>query len=181
MKTIRTSALALAALLAATGSYAATMTKADYAAGKDRISANYKADKATCDNFSGNAKDICVEQAKGKESVARAELEANYTGKPEDFNKIDVAKADANYAVSKEMCDDKGGNAKDVCVTEAKATHTKALADAKLSRKVGEARKDAIDDKRDADYKVAAEKCETLSGDAKASCISDAKARFNKS
>ena len=85
------------------------------------------------------------------------------------------------YAVAKELCDDKGGNAKDVCVTEAKAAHTKELADAKLNKKVREARKDAIDDKRDADYKVATEKCESLSGDAKASCISDAKARFNKS
>jgi hypothetical protein len=175
------SALAIAALFAASGTYAATMVKADYRAAKDRIGADYKADKAACDSFSGNAKDICVEQAKGKESVARAELEANYTGKANDLNKVAVAKADAAYAVAKEMCDDKGGNAKDVCVTEAKATHTKQLADAKLNKKVGEARMDAVDDKRDADYKVAAEKCDSLSGDAKSACISAAKTRFNKS
>jgi hypothetical protein len=79
------------------------------------------------------------------------------------------------------MCDDKGGNAKDVCVTEAKAAHTKALADAKLDKKVGEARKDASADKRDADYKVATEKCDSLAGDAKAACVSAAKAKFGKS
>lgn len=173
--------LAIGALIAASGAYAANMSRADYSAGKDHIAATYKSDKAACSSFSGNAKDICVEQAKGKENVARAELEASYSGKPDDFNKIDVAKADATYAVAKEMCDDKGGNAKDVCVTEAKATHTKALADAKLAKKVGEARKDAIEDKRDADYKVATEKCDVLAGDAKAACISDAKIRFNKS
>jgi hypothetical protein len=175
------SALAVAALFAASGAFAATMNNADYKAGKDRISADYKADKAACDSFSGNAKDICVEQAKGKESVAKAELEANYSGKTADFAKVAVAKADANYAVAKEMCDDKGGNAKDVCVSEAKAAHTKELADAKLNKKVGEARSDAVQDKRDADYKVAAEKCESLAGDAKAACLSAAKQRFDKS
>ena len=175
------SALAVAALFAASGVFAATMNNADYKAGKDRISADYKADKAACDSFSGNAKDICVEQAKGKESVAKAELEDNYSGKTADFAKVAVAKADANYAVAKEMCDDKGGNAKDVCVSEAKAAHTKELADAKLNKKVGEARSDAVQDKRDADYKVAAEKCESLAGDAKAACLSAAKQRFDKS
>jgi hypothetical protein len=175
------SALAIAALFAAGGACAATMNDADHKAGKDRISADYKADKAACDSFSGNAKDICVEQAKGKESVAKAELEANYSGKAADMAKVAVVKADASYAVAKEMCDDKGGNAKDVCISEAKAAHTKELADAKLSKKVGEAKTDATQDKRDADYKVAAEKCEALAGDAKASCLSAAKQRFNKS
>lgn len=174
-------AVAIAALFTASGAFAATMGKTDYSASKDRISADYKADKAACDSYSGNQKDICVEQAKGKEKVARAELEFNYTGKLSDENKIAEAKADAAYNVAKEMCDDKGGNAKDVCVTEAKSAHTKALADAKLSKKVGEARMDAADDKRDADYKVATEKCDSLAGDAKAACVSAAKARFHKS
>jgi hypothetical protein len=174
--------IAMAALMAASGAFAATtMNKADYAAAKDKISAEYKADKAACDTYNGNAKDVCVAQAKGKEKVARAELEYNNSGKPADANKLAVAKADAAYEVAKESCDDKGGNAKDVCVTEAKSTHQKALADAKMHEKVGEARKDAADDKRDADYKLAIEKCDSLSGDAKASCVQAAKARFHKS
>ncbi len=173
--------IAIAAMFAATGAFAATGDKTDYKAAKDRIGAEYKADKSACDKVSGNQKDICVEQAKGKEKVAKAEAEYNYTGKASDANKIAVAKADANYAVAKEMCDDKGGNVKDVCVTEAKSEHTKALADAKMGKKVGEARKDAAEDKRDADYKVATEKCDSLAGDAKAACVSAAKAKFGKS
>jgi len=39
---------------------------------------------------------------------------------------------------------------------------------------------DANQDKRDADYKVAAEKCDTMSGDAKSSCIANAKAHYGK-
>ena len=174
------SALAIAALCAASGAFAATMSRADYTAAKDRIAADYKADKAACASFSANEKDVCQEKAKGNEKVARAELEHGYSGKPADAIKVSVAKADATYAVAKEMCDDKAGNAKDVCVTEAKATHTKALADAKMTEKVGAAKKDAAEDKRDADYKVAVEKCESLAGDAKSACVGAAKARFNK-
>ena len=174
-------AIAVAALCAAAGSFGANMSKPDYTAAKDRIEADYKVDRNACDKFSGNAKDICKEQAQGREKVARAELEYNDSGKPADATKVAIARADATYAVAKEMCDDKSGNAKDVCVSEAKAVHTKALTDVRLSERVGEARKDAAQDKNDADYKVAAEKCESLAGDAKAACVSAAKARFNKS
>lgn len=169
-----------AALFATSGAFAATGNKTDHDAAKNRISAEYKAEKVTCDAYSGNKKDICTEQAKAKENVAKAEAEYNYTGKPADSNKIAVAKADGDYAVAKEMCDDKGGNDKDVCKTEAKSAHTKMLADAKMSKKVGEARKDAAEDRRDADYKVAAEKCDALAGDAKSACVSAAKVKFNK-
>lgn len=173
--------LVVTALLSIPAAYGATMAKADYTLGKTRISADYKADKAACGSLAGNAKDICVEEAKGKEKVARAELEYGYTGKPADQTKVLVAKAKATYEVAKEKCDDLAGNAKSVCVKEAKAAETKALADAKLGKQVGEAKKDAAEDKRDADYKVATEKCNALAGDAKASCVASAKASFGKS
>ena len=84
-----------------------------------------------------------------------------------------TARADANYEVAKEKCDDLAGNAKDVCVKEAKAAFVKAKADAKVDRvaadtrkdsadKTAEARREAAADKRDADYKVAIEKCDAL-------------------
>ena len=57
---------------------------------------------------------------------------------------------------------------------------TKAQADAKAAQKGTEARMDASKDKRDADYKVAAEKCDALAGDAKSSCVASAKAHFGK-
>ena len=47
-----------------------------------------------------------------------------------------------------------------------------------MGKEVGEARKDASDDKREADYKVALERCDSRAGDAKASCVSAAKSRF---
>ena len=101
-------------------------------------------------------------------------------GKAKDGTKVLVAKADANYAVAKERCDDQTGNAKTVCVKEAKAVQVKALADAKLGKEVGEARKDAASDKLDADYKVALAKCDALAGDAKTACVATAKTSFGK-
>ena len=159
---------------------AATMTKADYTAGKTRISESFKADKAACASLTANAKDICIEEAKAKEKVATAELEYAYTGKSSDQNNVLKAKAEAAYAVAKEKCDDQAGNAKDVCVQEAKAIETKALANAKMGKEIGDAKVDASQEKRDADYKVAAEKCDGMSGDAKAGCMAAAKAKFGK-
>ena len=175
------SPLVVAVLCVSGGAFAATMSHAEYSAKKDQISADYKSDKAACDKLSDNAKDVCVEKAKGKESVAKAELEYSYTGKDSDAAKVAEKKADANYAVAKEQCDDKKGNDKDVCVKEAKATHEKALADAKLNKKVSSAEKDAAQDKRDADYKVAVEKCDAMSGDAKSACVKAARERYGKS
>lgn len=172
--------LLAAAVLALPLAHADTIAKADYRAGKTRIDAQYKADKARCASVAGNARDICREQAKGKQRVGRAELEYAYTGKPRDRDKLLRARAESTYAVAKERCDDLAGNPKDVCVKEAKAARTKALADAKMEQKVGEAEHDAAVTKRDADYRVATEKCDALAGDAKASCVANAKADFGK-
>ena len=171
---------ALLALPMAQTAQAASMNKDDYKSGKNQISAQYKTDKAACASMSDNAKDVCVEEAKAKEKVARAELEYGYSGKPADQNKVMVAKAESAYAVAKEKCDDKAGNDKDVCRKEAKAVETKSLAAAKMGKQVGEARKEAVEDVREADYKLAAEKCDALAGNSKSSCMSAAKAKYGK-
>ena len=171
----------VAALLAWPVAQAANMSKDDHKAAKTTIGATYKADKAACASLTSNAKDICLAEAKAKEKIALAELQSSFSGKPADQVKLRETQAKSAYAVAKEKCDDLTGNPKDVCVKEAKAVEVKALADAKMSREVGEARKDASMDKRDADYKVAAEKCDALSGDAKAGCLAKAKTQFGKS
>jgi hypothetical protein len=172
--------LAIATLLALPLAQAATMTQADYSAGKTRISGDYKADKLACDAMAGNAKDICIEEAKAKEKVAKAELEFSHSGTAQDQNKVLVAKAESTYAVAKERCDDKAGNDKDVCVKEAKAVETKSLADAKMGKEIGAAQHDATADKREADQAVALAKCDAMAGDTKAACVAAAKAKFGK-
>jgi hypothetical protein len=91
-----------------------------------------------------------------------------------------VAHADADYKAAKEACKARQGNDKDVCMKEAKAAHVKATADAKAKRKSTAAMADARDDKMDANYKVAKEKCDAMSGDAKDACIRDAKMKYHQ-
>ena len=108
-----------------------TMTKDVYKAERERIKDDYKADKARCGSLSGNAKDVCLAEAKGKEDTAEADLEARYKPSKESRYKAGVAKAEAEYAVAKEKCDDQAGNAKDVCLKDAKATEAAAKANAR--------------------------------------------------
>ncbi len=178
-------------LLSGASVHSATLTKADYKAQRETISTQYKADDTACKALSGNAKDICVQEAKGKEKIAKAQLEADY--QPSDKHQFDVrlAKADAAYAVAKEKCDDAAGNVKDVCLKEAKSAHVTAKANAKLIEttldanaearaKTSEAIKDASAEKRHAAYAVAKEKCDALAGDTKTNCINTAKVEFGQ-
>jgi len=184
--------LAAAGLSLAAGAQGQPMSKDAHDAAYKNAESQYKTDKASCDRLSGNAKDICVEEAKGKEKIAKADADAAHEGTPKAREAARVARAEATYEVAKEKCDDLSGNAKDVCMKEAKAAQVKAKADAKVDRvssdtqnkaadKTAEARRDASDDKRNADYKVAIEKCDALSGNAKDACVQDAKARYGKS
>lgn len=203
MKNLNYKAIALALGFAFSASaMAQNMSKSDYQAGKDKIAAEYKSSKANCDSFSGNPKDICVAEVKGREKIAKAELELNYKPSPKARYKLSVAKAEADYAVANERCDDLAGNAQDVCVKEAKAVATAAKADAKAqmkttnaniranekssearneaNEKTFDARKNAAADKADAGYAVAIEKCDVYAGEAKDHCVNQAKVNYGK-
>lgn len=107
------------------------ITKDSYKLSKESIKADYQAAKSACASMSGNQQDICVARAKGKEKVGLADLEATYRPSPRKHYAALVAKAEADYAVAKEQCDDKAGDAKSGCVKEAKAAEAAAKADAK--------------------------------------------------
>jgi hypothetical protein len=204
MNRFNLSALALALGLAiSTGPMAAGISKNEYHAGKDKIAAEYKVDKAGCSALSGNPNDICIAKAKGKENVAKAELEDSYKLTRKSLYQVRIATAEAVYSVANEKCDDLAGNAKDVCVKQAQAVEAIAKADAKAQMKTSAARatanektiearieaigktddaeKDFAASKVDAEFKVAKEKCDDMAGNAKDVCVKDAKARFGKS
>ena len=168
------------------------MEAAEHSAAKNTITADYKAAKLHCDSLKGNAKDVCMKEAKGNEDVAKAELESQYKPSDKAHYKAQVARADADYAVAKEKCDDQAGNAKDVCVKDAKAAHVRATENAKLAQAqakpadsaaekaaaMASAKKDAAAEKREADYKAAKERCDAMSGDAESKCVDDAKRKY---
>jgi len=167
------------------------MSKDAYKAEKDRIKAMHKADEDRCKSLSGNAKDICHAEASAREKVGLADLDARNQGTPKAQEELMIARADAAFAIEKEKCDDLAGQKKDLCLREAKSMLEKARADAKANRKsadaqmsanekIADARKEAGDAKRDADYRVAMERCDTFAGERKELCVRDAKARFGK-
>jgi len=189
-------------LVFSSGLMAESLTKDAYKAAENRIMDEYRTDKSACDSLSGNKKDICRAEAKGKEKVAEAELESVYEPSAKHYYKALVAKAEANFAIADEKCDDKSGNEKDVCVKEAKAAETSAKADAEVKMKTwnanreasdtsieagmaarqkgADARQEAATDTRDANYTVAREKCDSLSSDAKDRCVDAAKLKYDQ-
>ena len=95
-------ATAFAACLAftATGAFAA-LSKDEAKAAKDKIAAAYKADKEKCDALKDNAKDVCMAEAKGKQKIAKAELDATQKPSPRADEKVKNAKADAEYDLAR--------------------------------------------------------------------------------
>ena len=92
--------------------------------------------------------------------------------------KLTVEQAEADYKAAKVDCGARKGNDKDVCLKEAKAAYNTAKAEAKAGRKASNAYADADEDKRDANYKAAKERCDTMTGDAKDACVERAKATY---
>ncbi len=185
-------ALALVTGLAFSSVAAAlALSKDELKSAREAIAAEFKAARADCQSLSANTKDICMAKAGGREKVAKAELAARDKPSVDASYKLRVARAGSDYLVAKEICDDKAGNAKDVCLKEAKAVDVAAKADAKAkmktanannvaSEKGADARNEASAARRDAEHAVAREKCDIFAGDAKSSCLIDAKARFGK-
>jgi len=91
-----------------------------------------------------------------------------------------VRQAKADYKAARARCDNLGGNDKDVCVKEAKAAETAAIADAKAAKKNAGTSADANADKRAAEFKVAKKKCESMSGNSKEICEKEADAKYRQ-
>jgi uncharacterized protein (UPF0333 family) len=151
--------LMLAGLLAMSAPYAQTTTGSDHAstapaaaatttekpahgmtreqkkAAEDRIEDTAKADKKACKSMSGNAKDVCEAEAKAKEKVAKAELEYQYS--PTERNRVKAAdmKAEGQYEVAKERCEDQKGAAQSTCKKQAKEQEQAARAENHKSSK----------------------------------------------
>ncbi|HEY0841861.1 hypothetical protein [Methylotenera sp.] len=151
MKKFKLSILAITITLAFNmNASAESMSKNQYEATVKKINAEHKAAKLSCDAFSGNANDICMAEAKGKSNVAEANLEATYQPSADNRYKAHVAKADADYALAEQKCDDKAGNNKDVCLKEAKAVNTRLISDAKLEKQSRKANAEANEKSMDA-------------------------------
>jgi hypothetical protein len=98
-----------------------------------------------------------------------------------DQYKADKDRIEAQYKADKEHCSSLKNNAKDVCEAEAKGKEKVAKAELEANYKnTAKARYDARVAQADADYDVAKEKCDDMSGNQKDVCVKEAKAAHTK-
>lgn len=121
------------------GSLSQDISQAD----EEQIKAQYKTDKEACNSMTGNTKDICISEAKAREKVAKAEFEARRKNTDKARYDVLVTRAETEYEVAKERCDDRSGNDKDVCLKDAKAELVSKKAEAKNMFKTSEAMENA--------------------------------------
>ena len=113
-------AIALGFGLSGTAFAADAMSKDAYKTEKDKIEATAKADKKACDGMKDNAKDVCQAEAKAKEKIAKAELDAKNKPGAKADEKVRMMKAEGEYEVAKEKCEDLKGTAVASCKKDAK-------------------------------------------------------------
>jgi hypothetical protein len=130
------SAVAFLGFAFSNGALAESMSKTDYNAGKDKITAGYQLAKAGCAPLSGNPNDSCEAGAKVRMKTWTAKPEADEKS-AEALREANKQAADARkdvtsdelnaqYQVAKERCDSIAGDAKVFCVMEAKARFGKS-------------------------------------------------------
>jgi len=181
MKTLFGLILAAAALQFSVPALAASTDAKDiYNATNDKASSDYKLARKECDGITGNAKDVCIAQAKATQVQTESNASAVYKGTPAARVSAQNDIADANFEVDKAKCGSQNGTPKDVCNKQAKATMIAAKADATADKKVGDARSDANSDKQAANYTVELEKCDALAGTRKDDCVTSVKSQYGK-
>ena len=128
MKTLKTSLL-LAGLLTVSASFAqggSPMSREQKNAAEQAIEAQAKADKKACQSLSGNAEVVWDARAKAKEKTAKAELDFRVSGSDRDRAKAAQVKAEGEYEVAKERCEDQQGDAQKMCKDQAKQSYQAA-------------------------------------------------------
>lgn len=123
--------------------------------------ARYDVAKEQCDDMEGNRKDVCVKEAKAAQTAAKADARVTRASSAER-----PAVPGAAGTAGSGMTDNRSTQAGTPANSRQAAT--------------ADARKDAAEDKNKAQYEVAKERCDAMSGNAKDSCISAAKQRYGQ-
>jgi hyperosmotically inducible periplasmic protein len=131
----------------------------------DKAANDYKMAKAQCDTHSGNAKDICVEQAKAARAHTESDAVVQYKNDKKSVQKAEIAVANAEYDLAKAKCADMAGTEKRTCLSTAKSAQVAAIADAKAEKHM-------------ADVAQTGEDCSTMTGTSKASCLARTKSEM---
>jgi hypothetical protein len=137
-----------------------------YVAEHERIDAEYRAVMQRCDRDSGHARDLCVAEARAARRIAKVDAEARAKDTPKAWHDARIARAEAEFLVAKERCGAFADNAKDGCVSEARAAEARAKAEAERARRDAEAGHDSQAERA---------RCDALAGEARQQCLANAR------
>ncbi|HAT29308.1 MAG TPA: BON domain-containing protein [Janthinobacterium sp.] len=164
-----TIASAVGMLLSAAPAFAQDQDHAAYKSMIDKAGVDYKAAKAQCGSSSGNAKKVCIEDAKVARARAESDAVAQHMNTPRDLSKARVKVADAEYDLAKAKCRDSSDRAN--CVSQAKSAKVAAVADAKAGNQMAGVGTPAMRDQRSAATTGAMENCAQMETAEKAACM----------
>ena len=110
------------------------MSKAQYKAARKDIAHQYERERSACKAMVGNARHVCIEEAKGREKIAEAEVKAAYSPSEKHRHELHTARIEVAHAVAREACDSLSGNARDVCRNDAKGAYLAAKGEAEFAQ-----------------------------------------------
>jgi hypothetical protein len=117
--------------------------RADYLSVQEQIESGYRAAREKCNELNGNARDLCMVEAKAKQRIEKAEAEARVKGTPRARYDASVIRAEAEYQMAKERCAEQtreSKDAKETCIREAQDIEARAKAAAQSEWRAAEAR-----------------------------------------
>ena len=115
------------------------MSLADYLARKKQISTEHRSAQTACGISPSIDLEVCLVEAMGRDSVAKADLEVAYRSTPRTRYEANEARAEARFWVAREQCADSAAPLRDACVRDAKAIRVAAQTNGALLLKAAEA------------------------------------------
>jgi len=105
-----------------------------------RIDADFEAARERCDDLAGQAKDVCLAEARAERRIRKVEVAARGQGTSKAWYDAHIARAEAEFGVAKERCGIRAGNERAACIADARAGEARAKEEARLARQEAEAR-----------------------------------------
>lgn len=88
-------------------------------------------ERRACEPLQGNAREVCREAARSRARVAQLERLLRERGDPADACKLHLVRAETDFGVSRQRCDDQQGSGRLLCIQRAKSVELQALAEAR--------------------------------------------------
>lgn len=105
-----------------------------------RIDADFEAARERCDDLAGQAKDVCLAEARAERRIRKVEVAARGQGTSKAWYDAHIARAAAEFGVAKERCGIRAGDERAACIADARAGEARAKEEARRARREAEAR-----------------------------------------